>query len=199
MSSASVRRAAGFGVGIGVLLPALALAHPEGHGAQNAIDGFLHPLTGLDHLLAMIAVGLWAVRLGRRAVWTLPIVFPVAMVAGSLLALRGVALPAIEPAIAVSVIVLGVLVAAGVRMPVFAGAVLVGVFAVFHGHAHATEGPAVNVLAYAIGFVGATAVLHTVGIAAGAWIARRDLQHSRAVNRLAGTAIALAGTAILIM
>ncbi|MBB6094183.1 urease accessory protein [Povalibacter uvarum] len=199
MSSAWVRRAAGFGAGISVLLPALALAHPEGHGAQNAIDGFLHPLTGLDHLLAMIAVGLWAVHLGRRAVRILPIVFPVAMVVGALFALGGIALPAIEPAIAVSVIVLGVLVAAGVRMPVVAGAALIGVFAVFHGYAHATEGPSANMLAYAIGFVGATVALHAVGIVAGAWIARNDLQHSRVVNGLAGTAIALAGTAILII
>jgi urease accessory protein len=182
-----------------MMLPALAWAHPEGHGAQSVVEGFLHPLTGLDHLLAMIAVGLWAVRLGRRAVWTLPIVFPIAMVVGALLALGGVALPAIEPVIAVSVIVLGVLVAAGIRMPVVAGAVLVGVFAVFHGYAHAAEGPSANVLAYAIGFVGATVALHAVGIAAGAWVERHDLQRIGAVNALAGTGIAIAGTAILLM
>lgn len=199
MSSASVRRATGLGAGFGVLLPALAWAHPEGHEAESGIEGFLHPLTGPDHLLAMIAVGLWAMRLGRRAAWTLPVVFPIAMVVGTLLAFGGVGLPAIEPMIATSVIVLGVLVAAGIRMPVMASAMLVGVFAVFHGYAHAIEGPSGGMLAYAVGFVGATVMLHASGLAAGAWIARGDCQHDAAANRVAGTAIAIAGTVILLV
>lgn len=199
MGSASVRRATGLGAGFGLLLPALAWAHPEGHDARSVIEGLLHPLTGPDHVLARIAVGLWAIRLGRRAMWTLPFVFPAAMIVGALLALGAFALPAIEPLIATSVIVLGVLVAAGIRMPITASAMLVGVFAIFHGYAHASEGPSGGMLAYAIGFVIATGMLHAGGLAAGAWVARRDLQHDGAVNRVAGTAIAIAGTAILIL
>ncbi|HMN45258.1 MAG TPA: HupE/UreJ family protein, partial [Povalibacter sp.] len=120
----------------------LALAHPEGHGAHDFVAGFAHPFTGIDHLLAMIAVGLWAVRLGRRAVWTLPIVFPLAMLIGAAAGANGIGLPAIEPMIAISVIVLGALVAAGLIGATTARAVLVGGFGVFLCHGAAVAAPA---------------------------------------------------------
>jgi len=177
----------------------LALAHPEGHGAHDFAAGFLHPFTGIDHLLAMIAVGLWAVRLGSRAVWTLPIVFPLAMLFGAALGANGIGLPAIEPMIAISVIVLGALVAAGMRMPLVASAVLVGVFAIFHGYAHAIEAPSSQIGAYAAGFVSATVALHALGIAAGILLARHARQESQMqIGRVAGSLIALTGTALLL-
>lgn len=177
----------------------LALAHPEGHGARDFAAGLLHPFTGPDHLLAMIAVGLWAVRLGRRAVWTLPVVFPLAMLSGAVLGANGVGVPAIEPMIAISVIVLGAFVAAGMRMPILASAVLVGVFAIFHGHAHATEAPSSQIGIYAAGFVGATVALHLLGVAAGAWLARHAAQRSQwQIQRVTGSLIAVTGTALLL-
>ncbi len=177
----------------------LALAHPEGHGAHDFVAGFAHPFTGIDHLLAMIAVGLWAVRLGRRAVWTLPIVFPLAMLIGAAAGANGIGLPAIEPMIAISVIVLGALVAAGMRMPVVASAVLVGVFAIFHGYAHAVEAPASTLGVYAAGFVSATVTLHVLGVAAGALLARQATPGAQVqVGRVAGSLIAVTGAVLLL-
>lgn len=176
----------------------VALAHPEGHGAQDFAAGFLHPFTGLDHLLAMIAVGLWAVRLGRRAVWTLPIVFPLAMLFGAALAVNGVGMPAIEPMIAISVIVLGALVAVGMKMPVTASAALVAAFAIFHGYAHASEAPSSQLAAYAAGFVSATVILHVLGVAAGVLLVRGARQGVHgSVSRAAGSLIALTGAVLL--
>lgn len=185
----------------GLLLTAmspLALAHPEGHGAHDFIAGFLHPFTGIDHLLAMLAVGLWAVRLGRGAVWTLPVVFPLAMVGGALLALSGIALPGIEPMIAMSVIALGILVALGVHLPAMASALLVAVFAIFHGYAHATEAPS-PIGAFATGLVAATIVLHALGVLTGRVIARHtDKVRPLPLNRIAGSAIAATGAVLLL-
>ncbi|HEY6644866.1 HupE/UreJ family protein [Povalibacter sp.] len=187
---------------IGLLLSAmssLALAHPDGHGAHDLAAGFLHPFSGLDHLLAMIAVGLWAVRLGRRAVWTLPIVFPLAMVAGAGLALSGTPLPAIEPMIALSVIVLGVLVAVGVRLPVVASALLVAMFAIFHGYAHAAEAPSSQIGIYAVGFVTATVILHALGVLAGmAAMRQANAPLQIQLNRFAGFAIAVSGAVVFL-
>jgi len=186
------------GLLLSVMSP-LALAHPEGHDAHDLVAGFLHPFTGIDHLLAMLAVGLWAVRLGRGAVWTLPVVFPLAMVGGALLAVSGVALPGFEPMIAMSVIVLGVLVALGVHLPVFASALLVAVFAIFHGYAHATEASSPQMSAFATGFVAATIVLHAAGVLVGSVIARQagKIRHLP-LNRIAGSAIAATGAALLL-
>jgi urease accessory protein len=180
-------------IAAGALLPSLALAHPQGHAGHDFMTGIAHPFTGIDHLLAMIAVGLWAARLGKVAIWTLPIVFPAMMVGGALLALGGVALPAIEAIIAASVIVLGLLVAAGLRMPIVASAALVACFAAFHGFAHATEAPSPQFAAYATGFVIATVVLHAIGIATG--LAAR---HSTLVPRIGGSMIALTGAGLLL-
>lgn len=198
MISASRRRTGSFVPALAGLVPMTALAHPEGHGAENALAGLLHPLTGVDHLLAMVAVGLWAAQLGQQATRTLPIVFPVVMVAGALLALSGVYLPAIEPMIAASVIVLGVLVAARIRLPAIASAVIVAAFAIVHGYAHAADGPAGEMPSYAAGFVAATVLLHLVGVVIGARISRPGVQYGRTMTGAVGTAIALAGTAIFI-
>ncbi len=141
-----------------------ALAHTGVGDHFSFLNGFQHPLGGLDHLAAMIAVGLWGAVAGGRRVWVWPAAFVATMIVGGLLGRAGVALPMVEPAIALSVIILGVLVAATVRVPVALGAAIVAVFAIFHGHAHGAESPETGWLGYAAGFVIATALLHVVGI-----------------------------------
>ena len=179
------------------VLPSAVFAHP-GHGADDALTGLIHPFTGIDHLLAMFAVGIWAARSGRTATWTLPAVFPLAMIAGALLGMQNIALPAIEPMIGLSVIVLGLLVAAGVRMPTVASVLLVGLFAIFHGHAHAAEAPAsAAMMPFALGFVAATIVLHLAGIAVGSWSERLAHAGQRPM-RILGSLIAAAGATLLI-
>jgi urease accessory protein len=136
--------------------------------------GFAHPFSGLDHLLAMVAVGLWAAQLGGRARWLVPLAFMGAMAAGAGLALAGVRLPAVETGIASSVMILGLLVAISARLPAVTSAVLVGAFAVFHGHAHGTELPqAASEALYGAGFLLATAALHATGLGLGAALHRR--------------------------
>jgi urease accessory protein len=147
------------------------LAH-AGHGvADGFLSGFAHPLLGWDHLVAMVAVGLWGAFLRAPAIWLLPVVFPLVMAIGGALGVLGVPLPAVEIGIAGSGLILGLLVAFAVRLPLAGAAVIVGLFAIFHGHAHGTELPeAVNPFAYALGFVVATGLLHLAGIAFGALI-----------------------------
>ena len=170
------------------LVPALAHAHP-GHGAEAGGIGWglVHPFTGLDHILAMVAVGLWAVQLGKRALWLLPAAFVSAMTVGAALGMGGVPLPFVEPAILASVIGLGALIAFGVRLPLGASAATVALAALFHGQAHGSEMP-VNAsgLLTAIGFVIATAALHGIGIVGGLTL-QRTAKH-RAI-RAAGVAI----------
>jgi len=141
-----------------------ALAHVGIGDHFSFMNGFAHPLGGLDHLAAMIAVGLWGAVAGGRRVWIWPLAFVATMIVGGILGRAGVALPMVEPAIALSVVILGVLVAATVRVPVALGAAIVAVFAIFHGHAHGAEAPETGWLGYAAGFVIATALLHAVGI-----------------------------------
>jgi len=177
-----------------VFLPGLALAH-TGHPEGGFGAGFSHPIFGWDHVAAMVAVGLWATTLGGRSLWLLPVVFPLVMAGGGALALLGMPLPGVESGIAASVLILGLLVLLAVRLPASVAAVLVGVFAIFHGHAHGTELPATaDPVAYALGFVLATALLHLAGIALGLLIAR-PLGH-RAVQA-AGGVVALAGLGFL--
>ncbi len=173
------------------LFPALAEAHPF-HGATNGLAGGLsHPLSGLDHILAMIAVGLWAAQLGGRSRWTVPTSFVSLMVFGGVLGMAGVHIPAVESGIAASVLVLGVLIAASVRLPMFAGMALVGLFAIFHGHAHGTEIPAAaSGFTYALGFVLATIALHAAGVGLGMLAQKRM---ALPALRFAGAAIAVAG------
>lgn len=169
-----------------------ALAHP-GHGG-GLVDGLAHPFTGLDHMLAMVAVGLWASQLGRRAMWLLPAVFPLVMAAGAVMGAHSVALPLVEVGIIASVVVLGAAVAFGLRVSLLASAALVGVFALLHGHAHGNEFPAADSpLLYGIGFIAATVALHAIGIAIGL-LTQRPL-----VMRTAGGAIAAVGLLLLVM
>ena len=156
------------------LLAAFALATPlaqahEGAGlAGGFMSGFAHPLLGWDHVVAMLAVGLWGAFLGAPALWLLPVVFPLVMAAGGALGVLGVPLPAVEIGIAVSAIALGGVVAGALRPPLWVAALLVALFAIFHGHAHGTELPqAASPLAYSLGFVVATGLLHLTGIALG--------------------------------
>ncbi len=150
-----------------------ALAHTFGaHGAGFAA-GMAHPFTGLDHMLAMIAVGLWAAQLGGRARWAVPLAFMGAMTVGAGLALVGVGLPLVETGIASSVLVLGLLITCAARLPVAGSAILVAVFAVFHGHAHGNELPqAASEAFYGAGFLLATGTLHVVGLGIGALMHR---------------------------
>ena len=173
------------------LLPALALAHVETGTASGFASGFLHPVMGPDHVIAMIAVGLWGAQLGSPAIWALPITFPLVMALGGMLGVLGVPIPGVEIGIAVSAVVLGAMVALAVRPPLWVAMVIVGAFAVFHGHAHGTELPhAADPLAYGVGFVVATGLLHLAGILLGLAIARP--MGAQAV-RFAGVLIALGG------
>lgn len=160
-----------FAVSTAVLVaafPSAAFAHTESGAVGGFISGFLHPLTGLDHIVAMFAVGLWGAFLGNPAIWILPVIFPVVMAFGGALGILGVPLPGIEIGIALSGIVLGAMVAGAVKPPLWVAGVLVGIFAIFHGHAHGTELPqAANPATYAVGFVLATGLLHLSGIAFG--------------------------------
>ena len=176
-------------------LPATASAHSEAGTVGGFVSGFTHPLGGLDHIVAMVAVGLWGAFLGGRAMWTLPVVFPVVMALGGALGVVGVELPGVETGIALSGVVLGVMVAAAARPPLWVAAVLVGIFAVFHGHAHGTELPeAANALTFAIGFVIATGLLHLCGIAFGLLT---KWPWGRMAIRVGGVAIALVGFGFL--
>ena len=173
------------------LAPALALAHAQGGTADGFLTGFLHPVMGPDHVIAMIAVGLWGAQLGNPAIWVLPITFPLIMALGGMLGVLGVPVPSVEIGIALSGIVLGIMVAGAVRPPLWLAMLLVGAFAIFHGHAHGTELPnATDPLAYGVGFVTATGLLHLAGILLGILIARP--LGERAV-RAAGVLIALGG------
>ncbi|MGF1641475.1 MAG: HupE/UreJ family protein [Rhodospirillales bacterium] len=174
-----------------------ALAHAEAGLAGGFASGFTHPLFGWDHVVAMVAVGLWGAFLGPPAIWLLPIVFPLVMAAGGALGVVGVPVPAVETGIAVSAVVLGALVALAAKPPLWVAAVIVGAFAVFHGHAHGTELPqAANAVAYSIGFVIATGLLHLCGIAIGLLV---RWPQGEVLVRAGGGAIACAGVAFLLM
>ena len=156
-----------------VVLALIAVAHPafahEQAGVPGGLaSGFLHPLTGVDHLVAMVAVGIWGAQLGAPAIWVLPITFPLVMAFGGVLGVLGVPLPVPEIMIALSAIVLGSAVAANLRLPFVAAAGVVAVFAIFHGHAHGAELPrSANPMAYGVGFVVSTGLLHLLGITIG--------------------------------
>ena len=173
----------------------LAMAHESGDGMGGFASGFMHPVLGWDHVVAMVAVGLWGAFLGGAAIWVLPVVFPFVMTIGGALGVMGVPLPAVETGIALSAVVLGIMVLGAVRPPLWLAAVIVGVFAIFHGHAHGTELPgAVSPLTYSLGFVVATGLLHLCGIGFGYlahWPAGRNMV------RLAGGGIALCGAGFL--
>jgi urease accessory protein len=180
------------------LATAPALAHTGVGAAHDLTHGFLHPLGGLDHVLAMVAVGLYAAQLGGRFLWLLPVAFIGAMIAGGALGNAGVPVPMVEQGIGVSVVAMGLAIAFGVRLPAVAATTLVGVFALVHGHAHGSEGADLAAfLPYATGFVAATALLHAAGIVAGVALDRLGTLPANALRRAAGAAGALAGVAIL--
>jgi len=181
-----------------VLLPGIALAHP-GHGDTIGFThGFAHPLGGLDHVLAMAAVGLYAALLGGRALWLVPASFVGMMAVGGALGVAGVTLPYTEIVIALSVIVLGLAVALRVSLPTLAAMALVGALAIFHGHAHGSEmPPGAAGYAYAAGFMLATVALHAAGIALGLPAGKLADRGGWRVAQLAGGAMTLAGVALL--
>lgn len=149
-------------------LPDAASAHIVHGEAVGFASGFKHPISGLDHIIAMVAVGLWGAQLGRPAIWLLPVTFPLVMAFGGFLGLIGVQLPGSEIAIALSGVCLGAAVLAELKPPLWAAAILVGVFGLFHGYAHGAElPPGDNALLYSLGFVLATGLLHASGIALG--------------------------------
>jgi urease accessory protein len=182
-----------------IILAALLLATPAfahtGEGSGGFLAGLAHPVFGPDHVVAMVAVGLWGAFLGRPAIVLLPIVFPLVMAFGGVLGILGLPLPAAETGIASSAIVLGAMVALAARPPLWIAAVLVGAFAIFHGYAHGRELPdGANAVAFSAGFVIATGLLHLTGIAFGLlthWPA------GRLAVRGAGGVIALVGLAYL--
>lgn len=173
--------------------PAFAHLDPAEHGSLLA--GFTHPLSGLDHILVMVAVGLWAAQIGGRALWVVPTAFVGTMAFGFALAMAGIHLPFVEPAILASVVALGLLVAMAVRMETVACAAVVGVFALFHGYAHGGELGAAGALPFSTGFVIATALLHVAGIGLGLGISR--LSSGRIISRILGGLTAFAGLALI--
>jgi urease accessory protein len=179
-----------------LLLPArLALAHVEGGAAAGFLTGFGHPISGWDHIVAMIAVGLWGAQLGAPALWLLPVTFPMMMAFGGFLGLAGVPLPGVELGIALSAIVLGAFVAMEGRPRLPIALAIVAAFAVFHGHAHGTElAPGASALTYSLGFVVSTGCLHGLGILLGLAHARPA---GRRAVRLAGGIVAAAGVFFL--
>lgn len=171
--------------------PALALAHPGHEHTTSFMTGFLHPLGGLDHLLAMLAIGLWAASLGGRALWAVPLVFVGTMLIGGGLTMTGVQVPFIEQGIVLSVILMGALLVGIARFPVAACASIAALFAVFHGAAHGLEMPLNTVGAeYAIGFAAATGLLHLTGMGIGILIERYQ---APILTRVTGTVIAMMG------
>ncbi|MEO1234291.1 MAG: HupE/UreJ family protein [Myxococcota bacterium] len=179
-----------------LLLPAPAYAHEQVGIADGLTSGFLHPITGPDHLVAMVAVGLWGAQLGAPMIWMLPIAFPLLMSVGGVLGVMSVPVPGVEVGVALSAVVLGAVVLLAYRAPRWVAVVIVSVFAIFHGHAHGTELPsAMNPLAYGLGFVTSTGLLHLVGILIGM------LQHwpkaGPMLVRACGGAVAVLGLVFL--
>lgn len=172
-----------------------AYAH-TGEGIDSGFEsGFWHPILGWDHVVAMVAVGLWGAFLGKPAIWILPIVFPLVMAFGGALGIIGMPLPAVEAGIALSGVVLGLLIAFAVRAPIWVASIIVGLFAIFHGHAHGTEFPeGFSAYGYAIGFVIGTGLLHMIGIGFG-FLTNSDV--GKLAVRGAGGLIALVGAAFL--
>lgn len=178
-------------IGLLLLVPALVLAHGDGGAMSGWGAGFAHPWHGADHVLAMLAVGLWAAQLGGRAVWALPLTFITLMLAGGVLAWWGLELPYVEVGIVTSVLVLGLVLVAALRLPLSLSLGLVALFALFHGHAHGTELPlAVGAFSYSLGFVGATALLHGLGLGLGLAVQQGTLG---VLTRWAGGLITLGG------
>lgn len=181
------------------LAPTAALAHTGVGDASGFLHGFMHPLGGLDHQLAMILVGIFAYQLGGRSLWLVPLTFVSIMAFGGFLGIAGIPVPFIEFGIALSVVVLGAIVAFGVKVPVAAAMGIVGLFAIFHGHAHGSEMPMDALgLEYGLGFMLGTALLHAVGIGIGFLIGMTTKWLGDNVYRVAGGLASVAGVGILL-
>jgi urease accessory protein len=173
------------------LLPSVAMAHTGVGETTGFLAGLVHPLSGTDHLLAMLAVGLWAAQTGGRAVWVIPAAFVSLMLAGAALGIAGLPVPFVEQGILASVLILGLLIAGACRLTVMTGVLIVGSFAIFHGHAHGAEMPfASGALSYCLGFALTTALLHVGGIIGG--LTMKAFSNEK-VTRVAGLAITLGG------
>jgi len=191
----AARRLAFLSLLVLLLLPVTLHAHSERGMVGGFQSGFFHPLTGLDHIAAMVAVGIWGAYLGAPAMWLLPVIFPVVMAFGGALGILKVPLPGVETCIALSGVALGLMVVFAARPPLWVAAVLVGFFAIFHGHSHGTELPnSANAMTYAIGFVIATGLLHLSGIALGLLV---KWPWGRILVRTTGGAIAVVGFGFL--
>jgi urease accessory protein len=178
------------------LFPGSVLAHAGGGRFAGFGSGFIHPISGSDHLLAMIAVGLWAAQRGGNALWIIPGVFVALMILGGVLAISYIPVPYVEEGILLSVLILGIVIALGLRLPLGIQAFIVGVFAVFHGHAHGTEIPfAAEAVTYSLGFASGTALLHAAGAACG-WMLHK-LNIGKA-TRLVGGVIVLGGMYLVV-
>ncbi|MVA24839.1 HupE/UreJ family protein [Agrobacterium vitis] len=178
------------------LMPGMAEAHIVQGGSGGFLQGFEHPLSGADHLLAMFSVGLWGAQLGGRNVWALPITFPLIMVLGGILGIAGVPLPAIETGIALSIVVLGAAIALVWRPPEWLALTVIGLFAICHGYAHGAELPiAADPADFAIGFVIATGLIHLAGIAVGLGVSRALGER---MIRIPGGLIAIGGLYFLV-
>ncbi len=190
--SAQVRGLLYGGAGVVALVwPLLAWAHEETGQAAGFLAGLTHPVSGLDHVMAMVAVGFWGAQLGAPALWALPVAFPMVMAVGGMLGLMGIPLPGVELGIALSAVALGAMVLGEVKVTLPVAAGLVGFFAIFHGHAHGTELPdGASGLYYSIGFVVATGLLHAAGIGFGMIHTR---PHGPAILRAAGGLVLLGG------
>ena len=179
-------------------LPAAAYAHPAIGEAAGFSHGFAHPISGLDHVLAMVMVGVFAFQLGGRATWLVPTTFVLVMALGGVLGATGVNIPLVETGIALSVVVLGAIVALNVKAPLAATLGIIGLFAIFHGHAHGAEMPENAAgAAYAAGFMIATALLHAAGLTLGYLIGRAGERQGLFVTRTAGGIAAISGVGIL--
>ena len=180
------------------LTPTLAFAHTGVGDTSDFLHGFEHPIFGLDHVLAMVTVGILAWQLGGRALWLVPATFVVVMAAGGALGMAGIDVPFVETGIALSVVALGAVVALGIKAPVAVATSLVGLFAIFHGHAHGVETPEdASGLFYGVGFMAGTALLHLVGLATGFAIGAAGERYGNVVVRAAGAAVAVAGVGIV--
>ena len=182
-----------------VFTPAVAFAHTGVGDTSGFVHGFGHPISGIDHIIAMLLVGVFAWQLGGRALWRLPITFVGVMAVGGTLGIAGIEVPFVEIGIAFSVVVLGAIVAFDVKAPAITAMGVVGLFAIFHGHAHGAEIPEdAGGVAYAAGFMIATALLHLCGISAGLLMGKASEHYGSVVVRLAGGLASAAGVALLV-
>lgn len=197
--STSARRPVALLAAALAMAPAAALAHAGVGATAGFAHGFGHPISGLDHILAMVAVGLFAAQLGGRAWWAVPATFVAVLALGGILGVAGVPLPFVELAIALSVVTFGLVIVVGRPWPVGLAMALVGAFALFHGHAHGTEMPAdASGLAYGLGFVVATGLLHACGFGLGLVLAHLSRRPAGRLTQATGTAICLAGLTLLV-